>query len=113
MANKHFVKLYLKNNIVFLDSQLRYGLKGASFLSLEESNYVAEDGASEPDLSLRLNPAAGYSKGTHSVIVQVSDGIFQKEQSVLVYIDESCQENFRFKQKVRQIDELFLYYMNL
>ena len=101
MPNKICVKLDFKNNTIFLDSQLRYGLKGASFLSLEESNYVAEDGASEPDLSLRLNPAAAYSKGTHSVIVQVSDGIFQKEQSVLVYIDETCQQNFRFKQKVR------------
>ena len=45
------------------------------------------------DLERSLEP-------TTQLIVQVSDGTYQMERPVLVKIDQNCQEQFKFTQKV-------------
>lgn len=81
-------------------SHLRYGLKGAEFLNLDESSYMTSDGTNEAQLDLRLSPNAKDYDGSNQIVVQVSDGLHQMEQSVLIHIDPNCDASYRFHQKV-------------
>lgn len=82
-------------------SHLRYGLKGAEFLNLEENSYMSEDGDSLTHLTMRLAPNVGSAyEGTNQVVVQVTDGMHQIEEKVFIHLDAECQSSFRFNQKV-------------
>jgi hypothetical protein len=79
-------------------SHLRYSLKGAPFLSLDE--YTNSAGKTELKLSLDVNIAPESYEGPSQIVAQVSDGVHQVERSVLIDIDQGCDKIYTFQQKV-------------
>lgn len=86
-------------------SHLRYSLKGAPFLSLDE--YTNSAGKTELKLSLDVNIAPESYEGPSQIVAQVSDGVHQVERSVLIDIDQGCDKIYTFQQKIYKaaIDE--------
>ena len=79
-------------------------MKNSNLIKLEESEELSDaTGELESHLTIttkrRLVQPAG-SDTTTKMIVQVSDGTYQKEEPVIVKIDSDCENKFKFNQKV-------------
>ena len=96
----------------YLDTNLRYGLKNSNLIKLEENEEMSDlTGQLESHLRIStkmMSHTSTYASDTTTkMIVQVSDGTYQKEEPVIVKIDTSCENKFKFNQKVKKTKKKF------